>query len=278
MNGYNFTERMRRVLAMAREEAIRLRHEYVGTEHLLLAIIREGESVAAAVLQNLGAKPAAMTKQIEGVIKMGKASGPTGPDLPYTSRAKKVLELSMNEAARLQHTYVGTEHLLLGLIAEEQGIAAQVIMENHVYLDAAREETIRLLGANPNSRQATFITTVHPVYPPHLDALIAAPDNHRRLMENEYVRVLETTIDPGQTTPVHTHKWPAAHYVMSWSHFIRRDDAGNILLDTRQSDFNQNVPQVLWGTSLPAHTVENVGSTTLRIVSVELKKSQSPSL
>lgn len=278
MNGYNFTERMRRVLGMARDESVRLRHEYVGTEHLLLAIIREGESIAAAVLQNLGADLAAMAKQIEETVQMGKESGPPGADLPYTSRSKKALELAMDEASKLNHKYVGTEHLLLGLIREEKGIAAQVIMYNHVYLDAAREETIRLLGTDAPSRQGTFITTVQPLYPPHLDALIAAPNHHRRLMENEYVRVLETTIEPGQTTPIHTHKWPAAHYVLSWSHFIRRDGSGNILLDTRQTDFNQTVPQVLWGVSLSAHTVENVGSTALRIVSVELKKSQSPSL
>jgi ATP-dependent Clp protease ATP-binding subunit ClpA len=116
MNGYNFTERVRKVLAMAREEAERLRHEYVGTEHILLGLIREGEGVAAAVLQNLSVDLDEIQQKIEDTVKKGKAAAATGPDLPYTSRAKKVLELAMAEARDLAHNYVGTEHLLLGLL------------------------------------------------------------------------------------------------------------------------------------------------------------------
>jgi ATP-dependent Clp protease ATP-binding subunit ClpC len=114
MNGYNFTERVRKVLAMAREEAARLHHEYVGTEHILLGLIREGEGVAAAVLQNLSVDLDDIQQKIEETVKKGKAATATGPDLPYTSRAKKVLELAMSEARELNHSYVGTEHLLLG--------------------------------------------------------------------------------------------------------------------------------------------------------------------
>src|ERR687891_156689 len=121
MNGYNFTERVRKVLAMAREEAARLRHEYVGTEHILLGLIREGEGVAAAVLQNLSVDLDEIQQKIEDTVKKGKAAQATGPDLPYTSRAKKVLELAMSEARELGHSYVGTEHLLLGLLREEKG-------------------------------------------------------------------------------------------------------------------------------------------------------------
>ena len=146
MNGYNFTERVRRVLQMAREEAQRLHHEYVGTEHILLGLIREGEGVAAAVLQNLNVDLDEVQQKIEETVKKGKAVQATGPDLPYTSRAKKVLELSMSEARELNHSYVGTEHLLLGLLREEKGIAAQVLTESGVNLDAARTETLRLLG------------------------------------------------------------------------------------------------------------------------------------
>jgi ATP-dependent Clp protease ATP-binding subunit ClpC len=146
MNGYNFTERVRRVLQMAREEAQRLHHEYVGTEHILLGLIREGEGVAAAVLQNLNVDLDEVQQKIEETVKKGKAVQATGPDLPYTSRAKKVLELSMSEARELNHSYVGTEHLLLGLLREEKGIAAQVLTEAGVNLDAARTETLRLLG------------------------------------------------------------------------------------------------------------------------------------
>ena len=146
MNGYNFTERVRKVLQMAREEAQRLHHEYVGTEHILLGLIREGEGVAAAVLQNLNVDLDEVQQKIEETVKKGKAVQATGPDLPYTSRAKKVLELAMSEARELNHSYVGTEHLLLGLLREEMGIAAQVLTEAGVNLDAARTETLRLLG------------------------------------------------------------------------------------------------------------------------------------
>src|SRR5207302_7056751 len=146
MNGYNFTERVRKVLAMAREEAARLHHEYVGTEHILLGLIREGEGVAATVLQNLSVELDDIQQKIEETVKKGKGQQATGPDLPYTSRAKKVLELAMSEARERNHSYVGTEHLLLGLLREEKGIAAQVLTDAGVNLDAARAETLRILG------------------------------------------------------------------------------------------------------------------------------------
>ncbi|HUF65763.1 MAG TPA: ATP-dependent Clp protease ATP-binding subunit [Gemmatimonadaceae bacterium] len=153
MNGYNFTERVRKVLAMAREEASRLHHEYVGTEHILLGLIREGEGVAATVLQNLNVDLEEIQQKIEETVKKGKA--PQASDLPYTSRAKKVLELAMAEARDLNHSYVGTEHLLLGLLREEKGIAAQVLADAGINLDAARAETLRLLGTEmPQGGQA----------------------------------------------------------------------------------------------------------------------------
>jgi len=115
---------------MAREEAARLHHEYVGTEHILLGLIREGEGVAAAVLTNLNVDLDEIQQKIEETVKKGKAPASAGPpDLPYTSRAKKVLELAMSEARELNHSYVGTEHLLLGLLREEKGIAAQVLTD-----------------------------------------------------------------------------------------------------------------------------------------------------
>lgn len=150
MHGYNFTERVRKVLAYAREEAVALRHEYVGTEHILLALIREGEGVASTVLQNLGVDPETMRERMLGIVMQGK-SEVGRPDLPYTSRAKKVLELAMHEARTLNHAYVGTEHLLLGLIAETKGIGAQVLVEAGVTLDAAREETLRVLGSESST-------------------------------------------------------------------------------------------------------------------------------
>jgi ATP-dependent Clp protease ATP-binding subunit ClpC len=153
MNGYNFTERVRKVLAMAREEAARLHHEYVGTEHILLGLIREGEGVAATVLQNLSVELDEIQQKIEETVKKGKSQATTGPDLPYTSRAKKVLELAMSEARELSHSYVGTEHLLLGLLREEKGIAAQVLTDAGVNLEAARAETLRILGTEMPQQQ-----------------------------------------------------------------------------------------------------------------------------
>ena len=157
MNGYNFTERVRKVLAMAREEAARLHHEYVGTEHILLGLSREGEGVAATVLQNLSVELGEIQQKIEETVKKGKAAQTTGPDLPYTSRAKKVLELAMDEARVLQHSYVGTEHLMLGLLAEAKGIAAQVLGWFGVTIESARAEVRRILGVE--------LTATEP--PPH---------------------------------------------------------------------------------------------------------------
>jgi len=146
MNGYNFTERVRKVLALARDEARSLNHEYVGTEHLLLGLIREGEGIANAVLENLKIEPGVVTQKLADTLQRGKASVDY-PDLPYTSRAKKVLELSMAEARDLSHNYVGTEHLLLGLLREEKGIAAQVLNDSGLTLSAARAEVLHLLGS-----------------------------------------------------------------------------------------------------------------------------------
>lgn len=153
MRGYNFTERVRKVLAMAREEAGRLNHEYVGTEHILLGLIREGEGVAAAVLQNLQVDLDDVRESVERHVKKGIRAD-VGPDLPYTTRAKKVLELAMDEARELNHEYVGTEHLLIGLVREERGIAAQVLEAVGANLDSVRTETLRLLGTEiPSSRR-----------------------------------------------------------------------------------------------------------------------------
>jgi ATP-dependent Clp protease ATP-binding subunit ClpC len=146
MHGYNFTERVRKVLAKAREESARLHHEYVGTEHLLLALAREDEGVATAVLDHFDVDREALRRRVGEFVKAGRASTMVGPDLPYTSRAKIVLEQSMYAARELGHSYVGTEHLLLGLLREGKGIAAQLLGEAGLTLDAARSEVQRVLG------------------------------------------------------------------------------------------------------------------------------------
>ncbi|TVR58758.1 MAG: ATP-dependent Clp protease ATP-binding subunit [Gemmatimonadales bacterium] len=155
---YNFTDRVRKVLAMARDEAIRLQHDYVGTEHILLGLIREGEGVAAAVLTNLSADLDQIHEGIEEAVKPGKATIALG-ELPYTSRAKKVLEFAMAEARELNHSYVGTEHLLLGLLREEKGIAAQVLNSLGISLEEARAETLKVLGSDMGPSEPAGIGT-----------------------------------------------------------------------------------------------------------------------
>jgi hypothetical protein len=107
---------------------------------------------------------------------------------------------------------------------------------------------------------------------PSLDALVAAPAQHRLLLENAEVRVLDTQIAPGERTPVHTHRWPAAHFVLSWSDFVRRDADGKVLLDTRTAGFRA-APEALWGDPPPPHSLENVGAVPLHIISTEVKAS-----
>ena len=109
------------------------------------------------------------------------------------------------------------------------------------------------------------------VWPDFLDALVAAPDHHKVILENDRVRVLETRIPPGDRTPVHTHRWPSVLYVLSWSDFIRYDDKGEVLLDSRTVDALKTPPTVLWSAPLPPHSLENVGEADVHIISVELK-------
>lgn len=104
-----------------------------------------------------------------------------------------------------------------------------------------------------------------------LDALVAAPDHHTLLYENDQVRVLDTRISPGDQTPVHTHCWPAALYILCWSHFVRRDEQGAVLLDSRTVPALRNPPPVLWSVPLPPHALQNVGGTEMHIISVEVK-------
>ena len=146
MNGYNFTNRVRNVLEMARNDAILRRHPYVGTEHLLLGLMREEDGVAAAVFQNLGPNLPDIQATIERIITSGKADTVSSSPIPYTSRGKKVLELAMDSARELNCEYVGSEHLLLGLLREETGIAAQVLKKAGLTQHSARAEVLRLWG------------------------------------------------------------------------------------------------------------------------------------
>ena len=108
-------------------------------------------------------------------------------------------------------------------------------------------------------------------WPPALDAVQAAPAQHRVVLENDQVRVLDTRIGPGERTPVHTHRWPAVHHVLSWSAFVRRDGEGKVILDSRAAGLAPAAGAVLWGEPLGPHSLENVGSAPLHIMSIELK-------
>ncbi|MED4923678.1 ATP-dependent protease ATP-binding subunit ClpC [Anoxybacillus geothermalis] len=143
-----FTERAQKVLALAQEEAIRLGHNNIGTEHILLGLIREGEGIAAKALMALGLGPDKIQKEVESLIGRGNEVSHT---LHYTPRAKKVIELSMDEARKLGHSYVGTEHILLGLIREGEGVAARVLNNLGVSLNKARQQVLQLLGSNESA-------------------------------------------------------------------------------------------------------------------------------
>jgi ATP-dependent Clp protease ATP-binding subunit ClpA len=203
MNGYNFTERVRKVLAMAREEAVRLGHEYVGTEHELLGIIREGEGIAATVLVNLGVDLDELQAKIEKIVKKGspQKGSRSQSDLPYTTRAKKTLELAMSEARELNHSYVGTEHLLLGLIREKDGIGAQVLIERGVTLDKARMEVLSIIGTDSDS------TAVY--HAPHRapgDSMVAVAQPHLTERVRDVLRDAEdvaTEFRAAELLPIH---------------------------------------------------------------------------
>src|SRR6201987_4463189 len=138
-----FTDRARRVVVLAQEEARMLNHNYIGTEHILLGLIHEGEGVAAKALEWLGISLEAVRQQVEEIIGQGQQA-PSG-HIPFTPRAKKVLELSLREALQLGHNYIGTEHILLGLIREGEGVAAQVLVKLGADLNRVRQQVIQLL-------------------------------------------------------------------------------------------------------------------------------------
>ena len=145
-----FTDRAKKVMSFARQEAMKFNHEYIGTEHILLGLVQEGSGVAANVLKNMTVDLEKIRHEVEKIVKTGPSMVTMG-QLPFTPRAKKVLELSLEEASQLSHNYIGTEHLLLGLIRENEGIAAQVLMNLGVKLDEVREEVLEFLGASENS-------------------------------------------------------------------------------------------------------------------------------
>jgi ATP-dependent Clp protease ATP-binding subunit ClpC len=162
-----FTERVRKVIQLAREEAMRFNHDYIGTEHLLLGLVKEGEGIAATALANLGIDLKTLRLEVEKLVEQGPSTVSVG-EIPFNPQAKKVLELAVEEARKFGHNYIGTEHLLLGLIKEGEGIAAHVLENMKVDVERVQREIVKLLGG-PSTK---FSSTSEPkkTQTPALDA------------------------------------------------------------------------------------------------------------
>jgi four helix bundle protein len=154
-----FTDRARKVMALANQEAQRFNHEYIGTEHILLGLVKEGSGVGATVLKNLDVDIKRLRQEVEKLVKSGPNMVMMGK-LPQTPRAKKVIEYAVEEARALNHNYVGTEHILLGLIRESDGIAAQMLMNLGLNLEGVRNEVLKLLGVGEDPGPAPCSTCV----------------------------------------------------------------------------------------------------------------------
>ena len=149
-----FTDRARKVMQLANQEARRLNQEYIDTEHILLGLIKEGSGVAANVLKNLDIDLHTIRLEVEKIVPPGQGIV-TKAKLPHKPQAKKVIEYSIEESRKLKHNYVGTEHLLLGLLREQEGVAAQILMNLGLKLEDVREEVLKLLGQSSATRSAT---------------------------------------------------------------------------------------------------------------------------
>ncbi len=198
-----FTDRARRVVVLAQEEARMLNHNYIGTEHILLGLVRERDGVAAKALESLNISLEAVRQQVEEIIGQGQAV-PRG-HIPFTPRAKKVLELSLREALQLGHNYIGTEHILLGLIREGEGVAAKVLQKLGGELSRVRQTVIQLLsgytagaearrvegGAEMTKMEEQLGSEIAPSVVPAADAP-TCPNCFAALDETLAVRELET--------------------------------------------------------------------------------------
>jgi ATP-dependent Clp protease ATP-binding subunit ClpA len=199
-----FTDRARRVVVLAQEEARLLDHNYIGTEHLLLGLINEGEGIAAQALEALGVSLEHVRHDVEEIIGRGQTA--PASHIPFTPRAKKVLELSLREALQLGHNYIGTEHILLGLVREGEGVAAQVLEKLGADLDRVRRTVIELLpgssesaGRSPRRRRGRRIPEVMPTDSPAPEDFPTCTSCSAPLAETMTVKVLELTVDEQPT-------------------------------------------------------------------------------
>ena len=142
-----FTERARQVVVLAQEEARALRHNYIGTEHLLLGLLREEQGIGARVLESLGATLDGVRAQVAEIV--GQGEDVVGGQLPFAPRGKRVLDLALREALAMGHNWIGTEHVLLGLVRENDGVAMQILLDRGLSADRIRDEVVRMLGGPP---------------------------------------------------------------------------------------------------------------------------------
>jgi ATP-dependent Clp protease ATP-binding subunit ClpC len=200
-----FTDRARRVVVLAQEEARMLNHNYIGTEHILLGLARERDGVAAKALDGLNIRLDAVRREVEEIIGQGQAA-PTG-HIPFTPRAKKVLELSLREALQLGHNYIGTEHILLGLIREGEGVAAQVLQKLGADLNRVRQTVIQLLSGYAAGAEVRKVEggtemmeeelagEIAPTAIPASEDAPTCPNCFAALDEELAVRAMETTLE-----------------------------------------------------------------------------------
>jgi ATP-dependent Clp protease ATP-binding subunit ClpC len=200
-----FTDRARRVVVLAQEEARMLNHNYIGTEHILLGLARERDGVAAKALDSLNIRLDAVRREVEEIIGQGQAA-PTG-HIPFTPRAKKVLELSLREALQLGHNYIGTEHILLGLIREGEGVAAQVLQKLGADLNRVRQTVIQILSGYAAGAEVRKVEggtemmeeelagEIAPTAIPASEDAPTCPNCFAALDEELAVRAMETTLE-----------------------------------------------------------------------------------
>ena len=184
-----FTDRARKIMALANQEAQRLNHEYIGTEHILLGLLKEGSGTGANILKNLDVDIKKLYPEIEKLVKNGPDKVQMGK-LPQSPRAKRVIEFAMEEARALNHNYVGSEHVLIGLVRETEGIAAQVLMNLGLKLEDIRQETLNLLGASVEDTYQSMGIKMGEKYPSKKDE----PSSF------DAVDSLTLLIDPGDAT------------------------------------------------------------------------------
>jgi ATP-dependent Clp protease ATP-binding subunit ClpC len=190
-----FTDRARRVVVLAQEEARMLHHDYVGTEHMLLGLVHEGEGVAAEALESLGISLEVVREQVEEIAGRGPQA-PSG-HIPFTPRAKQVLELSLREARQLGHNYIGTEHMLLALIREGQGVAAQVLVGLGASLPRTRQQVIQLLHGTGASEPSLSGSWPEPL--PTMGQLLSQLRDLNGELERLRALLVQHGIDPDGT-------------------------------------------------------------------------------